>query len=144
AGPESASGLALANDAPVFVGDLPAERRFPPRPDLLKRKEVSSLTVPIHGESPDAPYGVLSADSTRKRAFTPSDAAYLSAIANVLATAIARVRSEERVREAQHSAELQQMRLEQAEEALRQRDEFLSVAAHELRTPITALRLRLQ
>ncbi|HEY8209015.1 MAG TPA: PAS domain S-box protein [Myxococcaceae bacterium] len=143
AGPESASGLALASDAPVFVWDLPSERRFPPRPDLLQRKVVSSLTVPIHGESPDAPYGVLSAHSRRKRAFTPTDAAYLSAIANVLATAIVRVRSEERVREAQRAAELQQLRLAQAEEALRQRDEFLSVAAHELRTPITALRLRL-
>jgi len=144
AGPESASGLALSSDAPVFVWDLPGERRFPPRPDLLARKVVSSLTVPIHGESPEAPYGVLSAHCTKQRAFTSNDAAYLSSIANVLAAAIARVRADERVREAQHQAEMQVLRLEQAEEALRQRDEFLGVAAHELRTPITALRLRLQ
>src|SRR5262249_15212925 len=58
-GPESASGLALATDAPVFVWDLPGEKRFPPRPDLLQHGVVSSLTVPIHGESPDTPYGVL-------------------------------------------------------------------------------------
>jgi signal transduction histidine kinase len=32
----------------------------------------------------------------------------------------------------------------EAQEAVRTRDEFLSVAAHELRTPLTALRLRLQ
>ncbi|WP_224362640.1 ATP-binding protein [Hyalangium versicolor] len=34
--------------------------------------------------------------------------------------------------------------LREAQEAVRTRDEFLSVAAHELRTPLTALRLRLQ
>ncbi len=144
AGPESASGLAIANDVPVLVWDLPSEKRFPPRKDLLQIGVVSSLTVAIHGESPEAPYGVLSAHCTYQRAFTPHDAGYLSAIANVLATAIARVRAEERVREAEREAEMQQLRLAQAEEALRQRDEFLSVAAHELRTPITALRLRLQ
>jgi PAS domain S-box-containing protein len=144
AGPESASGLALETDAAVFVSDLPSEQRFPPRPDLLARKVVSSLTVPIHGESPEAPYGVLSAHCNEWREFTSTDAAYLSAIANVLATAIARVRAEERVRDAKQQMELQQVQREQAEQALQQRDEFLGVAAHELRTPITALRLRLQ
>ena len=144
AGPESASGLAIASDLPVFVWDLPGEKRFPPRQDLLQRGVVSSLTVAIHGESADAPYGVLSAHCTHRRSFTPQDAGYLSAIANVLATAIARVRAEERVRDAEREAQRQQLKLAQAEEALRQRDEFLSVAAHELRTPITALRLRLQ
>jgi PAS domain S-box-containing protein len=34
--------------------------------------------------------------------------------------------------------------LRETQEAMRTRDEFLSVAAHELRTPLTALRLRLQ
>jgi PAS domain S-box-containing protein len=34
--------------------------------------------------------------------------------------------------------------LRETQEAVRTRDEFLSVAAHELRTPLTALRLRLQ
>ncbi len=39
----------------------------------------------------------------------------------------------------------EQLRLfREAQEAVRTRDEFLSVAAHELRTPLTALRLRLQ
>jgi len=39
----------------------------------------------------------------------------------------------------------EQLRLyRETQEAVRTRDEFLSVAAHELRTPLTALRLRLQ
>jgi PAS domain S-box-containing protein len=42
------------------------------------------------------------------------------------------------------SAEAERLRLVQAEEAVRLRDEFLSVASHELRTPLTTLRLELE
>ncbi|MGA9522831.1 MAG: PAS domain-containing sensor histidine kinase [Myxococcaceae bacterium] len=41
-------------------------------------------------------------------------------------------------------AEEERVRLAQAQEAVRLRDEFLSIAAHELRTPLTALQLQLQ
>ncbi|HEU4406097.1 MAG TPA: PAS domain S-box protein [Polyangiaceae bacterium] len=41
-------------------------------------------------------------------------------------------------------AEQGRLRLAQAQEALRLRDEFLSVASHELRTPLTALQLQLE
>ena len=41
-------------------------------------------------------------------------------------------------------AEEERVRLAQAQEAIRLRDEFLSIAAHELRTPLTALQLQLQ
>jgi len=41
-------------------------------------------------------------------------------------------------------AEAERLRLGQAEEAVRLRDEFLSIAAHELRTPLAALHLQLQ
>jgi PAS domain S-box-containing protein len=41
-------------------------------------------------------------------------------------------------------AEEERLRLVQAQEALRLRDEFLSIAAHELKTPLTALQLQLQ
>lgn len=41
-------------------------------------------------------------------------------------------------------AEEARMRLAQAKEAIRLRDEFLSIASHELRTPLTALELQLQ
>jgi PAS domain S-box-containing protein len=41
-------------------------------------------------------------------------------------------------------AEGERIRLAQAEEAIRLRDEFLSIASHELRTPLTALHLQLQ
>jgi len=38
----------------------------------------------------------------------------------------------------------ERVRLAQAQEAIRLRDEFLSIASHELRTPLTALQLQLQ
>ena len=41
-------------------------------------------------------------------------------------------------------AQQEQIRLAHAEEAVRLRDEFLSIAAHELRTPLSAVQLQLQ
>jgi len=41
-------------------------------------------------------------------------------------------------------AQEEQIRLARAEEAVRLRDEFLSIAAHELRTPLSAVQLQLQ
>jgi PAS domain S-box-containing protein len=45
---------------------------------------------------------------------------------------------------ARRRAEEERVRLAQAEEALRLRDEFLSIASHELKTPLTALDLQVQ
>jgi len=42
-----------------------------------------------------------------------------------------------------HKVAEERLRLVQAQEAVRLRDEFLSIAAHELRTPLTALQLQL-
>ena len=79
-----------------------------------------------------------------RRPLSPNDLNFLQAVANVIAAAIARSRLEEQVREAERSAVEERGRAAQAQEALRQRDEFISVAAHELRTPLTALHLKLQ
>jgi signal transduction histidine kinase len=57
---------------------------------------------------------------------------------------MARNEMEAQLRTAERSALEERARLAQAREALRERDEFISVAAHELRTPLTALQLKLQ
>jgi PAS domain S-box-containing protein len=51
---------------------------------------------------------------------------------------------EQQARAAAERAGQEQARLAEAQEAVRMRDEFISVAAHELRTPLTALQLKIQ
>ena len=99
-------------------------------------------TVAIHAPENSQSYGVLAA--MPKQPFTANDLRFLEAVANVIAAAIARARIEEQLRLAERRTVEERGRSEQAEAALRERDEFISVAAHELRTPLTALQLKLQ
>ena len=99
-------------------------------------------TAVIHAPESSQPYGVLAAMS--KLPLTANDMSFLEALANVVAAAIARARIEEQLRLAECRTVEERGRSEQAEAALRERDEFISVAAHELRTPLTALQLKLQ
>ena len=57
--------------------------------------------------------------------------------------AIERRRSEERQRESDHHVAALEVIEAQLQEAVRTRDEFLSVAAHELKTPMTSLSLQI-
>jgi PAS domain S-box-containing protein len=100
-------------------------------------------TALIHAPEEKAQaYGVLAAMS--ERPFSANQRSFLEAVANVVAAAIARKRIEEQLRVAERLTTEERGRTEQAEAALRERDEFISVAAHELRTPLTALQLKLQ
>ncbi len=120
AGHGSQAGYTLLRGAPVFVPDVTAEKRFTVEPEVLEHTIVSSLSVPIQG-TPD-PYGVLVTYSHVRRRFTSDDINFVVAIANILASAVERVRVEETERKV---GEL--------------RDAFLGVISHELRTPITTI-----
>jgi signal transduction histidine kinase len=61
----------------------------------------------------------------------------------VVATAIMRSVAESKIRQTERIVEEERVRAGVAEEAVRARDEFLSVASHELRTPVAALQLQL-
>jgi signal transduction histidine kinase len=113
---------------------------------LLDERAFPSGIMAVIGASarPRGAYGILGAHSAVQRAFTSDDVNFLRSVANVIAAAIERRRMEEQVRVAERRMQEERVRMAQVQEALRERDEFISVAAHELRTPLTALQLRLQ
>jgi PAS domain S-box-containing protein len=86
--PISQSGYTLQSHEPVVISDLRAESRFT-QVDLMREHGiVSGLSVVI--QTPERPYGVLSGHTTHQRTFSIDDVHFLEAIANILATAIAR------------------------------------------------------
>lgn len=104
AGAESQAGYTLLSDAPVIVEDLQTETRFLGPPLLLEHGVVSGLSVIIQGR--ERPFGVLGAHSRRRRAFTQDDINFLQSMANVLAAAIERRRTEDALREAERRSRM--------------------------------------
>jgi signal transduction histidine kinase len=95
AGQGSQGGHTVATVGPVVVSDLPAEERFSPPPLLMNHGVISGVTVVIGG--PTAPWGVLGAHTDTRRIFAEDDVLFLQAVANVLAAAIERRKTEERL-----------------------------------------------
>ncbi|MEW5987486.1 MAG: GAF domain-containing protein [Chloroflexota bacterium] len=99
AGLSSQAGYTLHIGGPVIVEDLPQESRFSGPPLLREHNVRGGLSVIIHGQ--ERPFGVLGAHSTRPLSFSRDDVHFLQSVANVLATAIERQRTEEALRHAQ-------------------------------------------
>jgi signal transduction histidine kinase len=95
AGPDSQAGFTLDNEGPVVVEHLPTDPRFNGPRLLVEHGIISGLSVIIEGR--DRPYGVLSVHSTEQRHFVEDDVNFLQAVANVLAAAIERDRTETRL-----------------------------------------------
>jgi PAS domain S-box-containing protein len=106
AGPNSQPGRALSSNGPVIVDDLRAEGRKGGPSLLFDHGVVSGVCVVVRGS--EWPYGVLGAHTSRKRRFTEEDVYFLRAVANVLATAIERRRSEEALERSRERLELGQ------------------------------------
>ena len=96
AGPESQAGYTLASERPVIVQNLREEKRFIPSPLQVRHCVVSGLSVIIPGR--DRSFGVLGAHTRQARTFTADDVNFLEAVANILAAAIERRRTEEDLR----------------------------------------------
>jgi signal transduction histidine kinase len=97
AGARSQAGFTLDVDEPVLLEDAEAEGRFEVAEAARGRDVGSGVTCVIAGVG--APFGVLAVHSPRVRAFGPEDVDLTHRIADVVALAVARVRSEHRVTE---------------------------------------------
>lgn len=93
AGASSLAGYTLLCGNPILVDDLAVESRFTVCEGLLKRSLTSAISAVIAGQ--DRPFGVLSAFSTRKQAFSQDDVHFLQAATHVLSAAIERKQLEE-------------------------------------------------
>jgi diguanylate cyclase (GGDEF)-like protein len=98
-GQHSQSGYALATGLPVVVDDWEKESRFDESSLQAEAGMRSAIAVLIKAKGD--PYGVLGAASRTPENFNQDDVSFMQAIANVLANAIERRRTEERT---QHEA----------------------------------------
>jgi diguanylate cyclase (GGDEF)-like protein len=95
----SQSGYALATGKATIVDDLSTETRFQ-QSELQSAQGMKSAAITlIKGKK--EPFGVLGAGSRELHGFTQEDVDFMQAIANVLANAVERRRTEERT---QHEA----------------------------------------
>ena len=96
-GTASHAGFTLLAGEPVVVEDWAAERRFQ-QPAVLAGARVRSSAAVVIGD-PAAPYGALAAHSVHAGAVGPEHVMFLQAVANVLDSAVARLRAEELIAE---------------------------------------------
>ncbi len=93
---DSHAGYVLRSSGAVVVEDLASDTRFGSASLLAPNGVVSSLSVVVHGK--ERPVGILGVHTAQRREFTIHDTHFLLAVANVLATAIDRARTEDALR----------------------------------------------
>jgi len=127
------AGRIAAERQPVVLSDVEHSDVMNP---LLRKKGIRSmLGVPLMIEQ--HVLGVLHVGSLHQREFRVHDVQLLQIVADRVSLAVEHARLIQTVQIARHDAEL-------AEATVRARDEFLTIAAHELKTPLTSLRLATQ
>ncbi len=136
----------LANE-PIVVNNFQTETRFAQSPLLTRYAIVSGISLVIPGVK--QPYGVLSAYSRQFHIFTTYEVDFLQAAVNLVAVAITRKTTEERVSLSEEklqrlNATLEQRIAERTAELTRSNhdlDQFAYVAAHDLKSPLRAINL---
>jgi DNA-binding NarL/FixJ family response regulator/signal transduction histidine kinase len=97
AGEGSEAGYTLRSEEPVIMEDLSTEERFATAPLLEEHGVVSGMSVVIHGQ--EEPFGTLCVHSNSHRTFSEDDVNFLQTVANVLAMAVEREKTEQRLQE---------------------------------------------
>lgn len=124
------SGWAMLNRAPAVIEDIYSDPRVPA--DAYRPTFVKSLAmVPIRT---NAPIGAIGNYWAVRHQPSSTEVRLLQSLADLTSVTLENI---------QLYTDLQ-ARIADAQQAIRARDEFLSIAAHELRTPLTALQLQLQ
>lgn len=95
-GPHTLVGATMAAGDPLIVEDLRGDARFDAPADLLDEGVVAAVSITVGG--PTSTFGTLGAYARHPRRFEPDDVHFLRSIANVVAAAASRVRSEQRAR----------------------------------------------
>ena len=126
---EGVTGSVAASQRPLVIPDVKEDPRFLWVRGIDQRRFVSSmLSVPLTWH--DQTVGVLNVQTERRRDFSASDVAQLSAVADLLAGIVEKGRQ-------QSEAEATVEALRAIDEA---RSELIALVTHELRTPLAVVR----
>jgi signal transduction histidine kinase len=131
---DTVTGRAVLTSSPVVVRDLPRDARFPRRTCLQELGVVSGMSAVIHGQH--GLFGVLGVHTDQGRDFTDDDVHFLQSVANLLAAAVERLRTES---ERERLLAITAAARTEAEMTSNAKSEFLGMMSHELRTPLNAI-----
>lgn len=136
----SSEGHAISTGEPVMSANIDEERRFHYAGFLHDNGVKAIVNVLIIGGKDKPPFGILQVDSRTPRNFTDSDIAFLTAYANLLASAVERLRAIGIMRD--HNRELERRVAERTRELTASNRE-LATANRRLETEATE-RARIQ
>jgi len=103
--PNGYARVTFDSPAPIVIVDFAAEARFDIPQYLKDHSCVSGMHATIAGRDDGCAYGILGVATTARRTFTAQDASFLTAVGNLLASAIQR-----RQLEARHELMIRDMR----------------------------------
>jgi PAS domain S-box-containing protein len=95
---DTSEGHALKNGEPMISPDIEAETRFRYPPFLVENGVKAIANVLILGGRAGRPFGLLQIDSRKPRQFTDQDTMFLQTYANLIASAVSRLRTIEEMR----------------------------------------------